>query len=694
MSATVPELRRTRAARVLAPLKRLFGPQTSSGARERRDILVLLTAVAFVAVPHFAHLPWWATLLVMLMLLWRAVVTARQLSVPGRVLLVPLLFAAAAGVFLQHGTLVGQEAGVTFLLLLMALKVLEMRARRDVFVVIFLCFFILLTQFMHDQGPLIALVTLLALAALFFVLVSVNLDEADLPSARKLKMVGWALLKAAPLTVVLFVLFPRISGPLWGMPGDAASGATGLSNSMSPGSIGQLIESREIAFRARFDGTPPGQERLYWRGPVFGSFNGRTWSPLADRSTTTAGLKVEADRDSLVTYTVTLEPHRRDWLFALEAPAEVPQVGGSGARLTPEMELLAADLVRERTRYAMRSFLAFRLGREAGHAELQDWLELPETYNPRTAAFASALLQKVPAGATDREARLVAAALDHFRRGGYTYTLSPPRLGRHSVDEFLFDTRRGYCEHFSSAFVVLMRALGLPARVVTGYQGGELNPVDGFITVRQSDAHAWAEVWLRGRGWSRVDPTAVVAPVRVDPATAIARAAEAGRNPVFGSADWLQLWRFNLEAVQNTWNQWVLSYSQDHQRALVAMLGLAPDWESVALVLALVVAALVAAMAAASMRSRAVHDPLGDCYRLLQGKLRDAGVAVDDHCGPRELFERSQAALAHDEARQAAKLLARYESMRYSRSSESVAAADVRALRGAVRAFRPATHPE
>jgi transglutaminase-like putative cysteine protease len=694
MSTTAPELRRTRFARVLAPLKRLFGPQTSSGARERRDILVLLTAVAFVAVPHFGHLPWWATLLVMLMVLWRAIVTARQLQVPGRALLVPLLFGAAAGVYLQHGTLVGQEAGVTFLLLLMALKVLEMRARRDVFVVIFLCFFILLTQFMHDQGPLIALVTLLALAALFFVLVSVNLDEADLPSARKLKMVGWALLKAAPLTVVLLVLLPRISGPLWGMPGDAASGATGLSNSMSPGSIGQLIESREIAFRARFDGTPPGQERLYWRGPVFGSFNGRTWSPLADRSTTTKGLKVEADRGSLVTYTVTLEPHRRDWLFALEAPAEVPQVGGSGARLTSEMELLAADLVRERTRYAMRSFLAFRLGREADPAELQNWLELPETYNPRTEAFAAALLQKVPAGAADRDAHLVAAALDHFRRGGYTYTLSPPRLGRHSVDEFLFDTRRGYCEHFSSAFVVLMRALGLPARVVTGYQGGELNPVDGFITVRQSDAHAWAEVWLRGRGWSRVDPTAVVAPVRVDPASALARAAEAGRTPVFGSADWLQLWRFNWEAVQNTWNQWVLSYSQDHQRALVAMLGLAPDWESVALVLALVVAALVAAMAAASMRSRAVHDPLGDCYRLLRGKLRDAGVAADDHCGPRELFERSQTALAHDEARQAAKLLARYESMRYSRSSESVAAADVRALRGAVRAFRPATHPE
>ena len=155
------------------------------------------------------------------------------------------------------------------------------------------------------------------------------------------------------------------------------------------------------------------------------------------------------------------------------------------------------------------------------------------------------------------------AVLDHFRNGGYEYTLSPPRLGRHSVDEFLFDTKRGYCEHYSSAFVVMMRALGVPARVVTGYQGGELNPVDGFVTVRQSDAHAWSEVWLKGRGWSRVDPTAVVAPARVDPAVEAARTAELARNPVFGNADWLRAWRFNWEAVQNSWHQWVLSYSQE-----------------------------------------------------------------------------------------------------------------------------------
>jgi hypothetical protein len=288
----------------------------------------------------------------------------------------------------------------------------------------------------------------------------------------------------------------------------------------------------------------------------------------------------------------------------------------------------------------------------------------------------------------------VRAVLDHFRSGGYEYTLSPPRLGRHSVDEFLFDTKRGYCEHYASAFVATMRALGVPARVVTGYQGGELNPVDGFVTVRQSDAHAWSEVWLKGRGWSRVDPTAVVAPVRVDPAAEAARSGELARNPVFGSADWLRLWRFNWEAVQNTWHQWVLSYSQEHQRALVEMLGLAPRWESVAAVLAVLVGLLVAVMAAVSMRSRAVRDPLGDTYRHLREKLQRAGVEAGEHCGPRDLRERSERALPRDSALQAGQLLARYESMRYSRSSEGIAAADIRALRSAVRAFRPSRSPE
>ncbi len=695
MAATAPDPAvRRRVSEAAGRVRRLFGPQMSSAARERRDILVLLIAVAFVALPHLEHLPWWATSLLLLMLFWRAFLTVAQQPLPGRYLLVPLLLGAGFGVYLQHGTLVGQQAGVTFLLLLMALKLLEMRARRDIFVVIFLCFFILLTQFMYSQGLGVALTTLMAVAALFFVLVSVNLDEADLPAARKMKMVGWSMLKAAPLTMVLFLLFPRISGPLWGTPDDGGSGSTGLSSSMTPGSIGKLIESRQIAFRAKFEAESPGTEQLYWRGPVFGNFNGRTWTPLTRRSAEPAALAIEGERNSIVEYTVTLEPHQRDWLFALEAPAGLPQTTEFNSRLTSEMELLAGDLVRERVRYSMRSYMGFRVGRNADPVELQDWLVLPSGYNPRTQEFAVALQKRVTATGDDRDLRLVRAALDHLRRDGFEYTLTPPRLGRNSVDEFLFDTKRGFCEHYSSAFVVLMRSLGIPARVVTGYQGGELNPIDGFVTVRQSDAHAWSEVWLRGRGWVRVDPTAAVAPVRIDRALEEARKAEFDRDATFASSDWLRVWRFNLEAVQNSWNQWILSYSLDRQRALVGMLGLAPRWESVAGVLAVIVGVLLAGMALASMRPRTVRDPLGDTYRLLRDKLERAGVRTEEHCGPRELYARSRRALPEKDARQARKLLARYESMRYSRNAEAIAVADIRALRRAVRTFKPVPNPE
>lgn len=687
-TAPDPSNRPPRLAQALEHLRRLFGPQMSSAARERRDILVLLIAVVFVAVPHFEHLPWWATSLLLLMLFWRGFLTAAQQPLPGRFLMLPLLAGAAVGVFLQHGTLVGQQAGVTFLLLLMALKLLEMRARRDIFVVIFLCFFILLTQFMYSQGLAVAATTLLAVAALFFVLVSVNLDEADLPAARKMKMVGWAMVKAVPLTLVLFLLFPRVSGPLWGTPNDGASGSTGLSNSMTPGSIGRLIESREIAFRTKFAGAVPSAEWLYWRGPVFGAFNGRTWSPV-QRDIEPAPLTIEAERNTFVEYVVTLEPHQRDWLFALDAPAAPPQLADFSPRLTPEMELVAGELVRERLRYTMRSYLGFRLGRNTSQAELEDWLALPAGFNPRTLDFAAFLQQQVAAAGDERGPQLVQAVLDHFGRGGYEYTLMPPRLGRNSVDEFLFETRRGFCEHYSSAFVVLMRALGVPARVVTGYQGGELNPIDGFVTVRQSDAHAWAEVWLAGRGWVRVDPTAVVAPVRIDRLAEEARQAGIDGQRGFAGGDWLRTWRFNWEAVQNSWNQWVLSYSQERQKALIGMLGLAPRWENVAAVLAAIVGVLVAGMALVSMRPRGVRDPLGDTYRQLRAKLELAGVRTEEHCGPRELYARTRKALPKADARQARKLLARYESMRYSRSSEGVAAADVRALRRAVRAFKP-----
>ena len=647
-------------------------------------MLVLLLAVTFVVVPHFEHLVWWATTVIVLLLTWRAFLTLTQRQVPSRLLMLPLLAAAAAVVYVQYRTLVGQQAGVTFLLLLMGLKLLEMRARRDIFVVIFLSFFILLTQFLNGQEIHVAVMSLLAVAALFFVLISVNLEETDLPAGRKLKMVGWTLLKAIPLTAVLFVLFPRISGPLWGTPSDMSTGSTGLSNSMAPGTISRLLESTEIAFRAKFDGAPPSNDKLYWRGPVFGTFTSRAWLPL-QRSSDAPQVSIQGDARSLVSYSVTLESHNRDWLFALEAPAALPEISTFPVRMTPEMQIIAGDLVRQRVRYELRSFTRYRFNADASEAELRNWLELPQRSNPRTRQLADEIRSR--AGS---DSARVDATLDFLRRGGYQYTLTPPRLGRESIDEFLFDTRQGYCEHYASAFVFLMRALGVPSRVVTGYQGGEINPVDGFVTVRQSDAHAWSEVWLTGRGWVRVDPTAIVAPMRIDQgASEIARQSGISLPGGAGSITWLRSIRFNWEAVQNSWNQWVLSYSQERQRDLMSLLGLTPNWESLALMLAVIATIVLAVMAAFALRTRKERDPLGDAFRLLRDRLDRAGVATAEHLGPRELYGRSKRALMPDDVKRARKLLSRVERMRYSRSSEAVARADIKMLLRAIRDFRP-----
>ena len=673
---------RAKLARFFAPLTLLFAPQVSSAARERRDMLVLLLAVTFVVIPHFEHLVWWTTAVLVLLLVWRAFLTVTQRPIPSRLLMFPLLIAASAAVYLQYRTLVGQQAGVTFLLLLMALKLLEMRARRDIFVVIFLSFFILLTQFMHGQEIHVAAMALLGVAALFFVLISVNLDETDLPAGRKFKMVGVTLLKALPLTAVLFALFPRISGPLWGTPGDLSSGSTGLSNSMSPGTISRLLESTEIAFRVKFTGAPPSNDKLYWRGPVFGTFNGRTWT---FRSGETRGPSIQGEARSTVAYTVTLEPHNQPWLFALDAPAALPMTNEFTSRTTSDMRIAINDLVRQRFRYEMRSFTTYRFNADASEAERRNWLDLPSTFNPRTLGLAEEIRSR-----SGNDADRVRATLDHLRRGGYEYTLSPPRLGRHSVDEFLFDTRQGYCEHYASAFVFLMRALDVPARVVTGYQGGELNPVDGFMTIRQSDAHAWSEVWLQGRGWVRIDPTAIVAPLRIDQgASEIARQAGIALAGGAGRSDWLRSIRFNWEAVENSWNQWVLSYSQERQRDLIKLLGMTPNRESLSLMLAVLVLIVLAVMAMLSLRTRTERDPLGEAFQLMRDRLERAGVSTAEHLGPRELYARSKRTLVPDDAKRARKLLSRIERMRYSRTSEGVARADIRALRRAIREFRP-----
>jgi protein-glutamine gamma-glutamyltransferase len=684
----------------LAALPRLaqgwMQPLVSSGARDRRDVMALLVAVIVAVAPHFEHLPWWSTALVCVLWVWRAWLTIARRPAPGRFAMVPLLIAASAMVWLQHGSLLGHDAGVNLLVLLMGMKLLELRSRRDMNIVVFLAFFVQVTTFLYSQSLLLALLSAFTTLLLFFVLLSVNLAETDLSAGRKAKIVLGMFVKAIPLIAVLFLLFPRLPRPLWAYVAGPESSSTGLSDSMAPGSINRLIESDDVAFRVHFLGQTPSMDRLYWRGPVFTQFDGRTWTARGDHALVQeAPLALKVDRASAVEYVVTLEPNSRNWVMALEVPLIIDSGRDFDTVLTDELQAVSSSIFRARTRYRVVSYTSFSADVTYSPEDLRPWLQLPEGYDPQTRQFAADLRNRAvdPADPQShaRDAVLVDEVLKHFRRNGFHYTLQPPALGRNSIDDFLFGTRLGFCEHYAASFVFLMRAMGVPARVVTGYQGGEINTVDGNLTVRQSDAHAWAEVWLPNRGWRRVDPTAVVSPVRI----------EMGESELAGRLGWARyrgsggilgltsVWRMNLDALENLWNQSILNYSSDRQRALMYQLGFAPNWRNLMFAFGISVSAILVVLAFVSLRFRRRSEPLAQLVDLLRMRLKAAGFESPPTEGLSQLQQRLEPWLAPAARSEAAALLSALQAARYGRYAGVVGHADIRRLRARVRRFRP-----
>jgi transglutaminase-like putative cysteine protease len=581
--------------------------------RPRQALWLLLAAVAALA-PLAPHLPLWITAVTALLLSWRAAQWWRSAALPPRWLLVLLALCVVAGVFLSYRNVLGREPGVALLVLFLALKLLEAKRHRDALAAIFLSYFLQLALFFESQSPAIATFTLAALIVITAALVVLSHDGHAWRAAVRRAAV--MLAQALPFMLVLFVLFPRVQGPLWGMPVDAYSGLTGLSDTMSPGSISQLSLSGATAFRAKFDGEAPPSRQRYWRGPVLTRFDGRTWTATATRVSTRLPY---APAGAAVDYTVTLEPHNKAWLFALDLPGTVPP----DAAVAGDFQVLANTPIRNRVRYAMRSFPQLAAGKDEAPTTLQAARLLPPGGEPRARALAAQWRAEDSAPAA-----LSARALAYFRRQPFVYTLSPPLLGKNGIDQFLFDTRRGFCEHYAAAYVFLMRVAGIPARIVTGYQGGETNPVDDYLVVRQSDAHAWAEIWIEGQGWLRVDPTAAVAPSRIE--RGMAYAVPSGDPlPVLLRAefDWLRALRFRWDAASNAWNQWVLGYNPQRQRELLTSFGIInPDWQSMTVLLSVASGAIMLVLVAWALRQRRAGDPLTRAWEKLSRKLAAAGL--------------------------------------------------------------------
>ncbi|MBE7940589.1 MULTISPECIES: DUF3488 and transglutaminase-like domain-containing protein [Ramlibacter] len=638
--------------------------------RDARDTLFLLVVIGWVILPHLANLPVWCSALAVVVLLWRGVLAlgSRPLPAP-RWVLGTLLVAVGATLF-THRTLLGRDAGVTLIVVLLALKTLELRARRDTFVVFFLGFFTMLTNFFFSQSLPIAAGMLVGLLGLLTAVVLAHMPVGKPPLLEAARTAGWMTLLGAPVMAALFVLFPRL-GPLWGAPSDAMSGRSGLSSSMQVGNLARLALDETVAMRVKFDGPPPPQSEMYFRGPVLSVFDGREWRPLQARSTTSylpaalAQLRVGGTPRH---YQVTLEPSNRPWLLTLDGTAQPPRAPGLQSFMTGELDWVSVRPLTDLLRYEADSYPLFQHGPTSEAGVLPEYTQLPEGYNPRTLELAGRMTRD-PALVRGGNEALVRAALERLRTGGYTYTLDPGTYGPNSADEFWFDRKEGFCEHIASAFVVLMRALTIPARVVTGYQGGERNPVDGYWTVRQSDAHAWAEVWLEGRGWVRVDPTAMVAPGRVGSFQRLQpQRGVLGSALVTLSPGMVASLRNAWEAVNNSWNQWVLNYTQSKQLDLLRQLGFeSPSWEDLSYVLIALLVSGALLGAGWAYWERRQHDPWLRLLQRVRQRLAQAGLALPTEAPPRLMAQRVRERFGEAGAPLAEWLL-QLEAQRYART--------------------------
>ena len=606
--------------------------------RDGRDTLFLLVVIAWVLLPQVAHLPLWCSLGAGAVLLWRGGLALNTRPLPGRAWLLLLLALTLAATYATHRTLFGRDAGVTLLVVLLTLKTLELRARRDAFVIFFLGFFCMLSNFFYSQSLLTAFSMVLGLLGLLTALVNAHMPVGKPPLLQAAKTAGWMALLGAPIMLVLFVLFPRLA-PLWGVPSDAMTGRSGLSARMEIGTIAKLALDDSVAMRIKFAGEAPPQRALYFRGPVLSSFDGRQWQSLSasppSRYALQANLKVMGEP---VQYEVTLEPTQQPWLFVLDATAQTPQLPGYRNVMQDDLQWLTSRPLTDLVRYKASSHPQFTHGPLQTAPGLQAFLDLPPGFNPRTLALA-AEIRRDPRYARADAAALVQAVLERLRTGGYSYTLEPGVYGRETADEFWFDRKEGFCEHIASSFVILMRAMDIPARIVTGYQGGERNNIDNFWVVRQSDAHAWAEVWQAGRGWVRVDPTSAVAPGRIGAFQRLA-APRGVVEQAFGnfSPTLSAQLRATWEAVNNGWNQWVLNYTQGKQLKLLENIGFeSPSWQDLSTVLIGVIVLSSVVGGGWALWDRSQHDPWLRLLGRARKRLDRAGLESTEATSPRQL---------------------------------------------------------
>ena len=544
-----------------------------------------MTALAVSIVPHLPYLPIWISVALFGCTIWRYVIEKRRRLLPSVWLRGLLALACFLGVLVTYSTVSGVGPGSALLAIMAALKLLETRKRRDQFVLLFISIFLVMSALLREQYlwsfPYLVVSIIVIMAA--WLRMSAAHDET---ARQTFSTGGRLLLYAAPLAVAMWIFFPRIAIPFWAVPIDTGTATTGISDSMSPGDVSKLSQSDAVAFRVKFEDTVPAARDRYWRGLVLTVFNGRTWS-MNDPFAGSRVHETVTEKGDPIKYQVTLEPTHQPYVFALDMPWSWTL---ERTFMGPQQQLVSARPIDQRVAYDAVSYTGFSTNADLGNYARSWYQRLPEASNPRTQRVA-----KEMRSAAGSDNAYIEAVLRKFNTEEYFYTLEPPPLGNNSVDRFLFETRRGFCEHYASAFAVMMRAADIPARIVLGYHGGEVNSMAGHLIVRQSDAHAWNEVWLEGRGWYRIDPTAAVAPDRID--LGASDAAFQGVGAAWGlsaPSQFLHQLSMTIDALDAKWNDWVLGYGPDKQNDFMQRLGMNdPDWQKMILTMIVLILALI-----------------------------------------------------------------------------------------------------
>lgn len=528
-------------------------------------------ALLLALIPHFPYLDIWITAAFAACAAWRYAIEKRRRLLPPRWLRGALAVMCFLGIFATYSTVSGVGPGSALLAIMAALKLLETRQRRDQYVLLFISIFLVMSSLLREQYlwslPYLVVGILVILAA--WLRLSSN---ASVATKQSFKTSSRLLLYAAPLALAMWIFFPRLSTPFWSLPMDTGKATSGISDEMSPGDISSLSLSDEVAFRVKFDGDMPKSSDLYWRGLVLSTYSGRSWKDTDNgfRGESKSGNAVFVGE--AVAYEIDLEATRQNWAFALDIPGEIVLPNST---IDPKRRIILKFPIEQRIKYSAVSYIDYTLRPNLPGYFIERNTKIPQIGNERTIELALAMR-----ASSTSDTAYIDAVLNKFYEEEYFYTLQPPALGNNSIDRFLFDSKQGFCEHYASAFAFMMRAVGIPARIVLGYQGGEVNPINDQLIVRQSDAHAWTEVWLEGYGWKRIDPTAAVAPERIE--YGVQGATQQGFGAAWGftaSSDLMQNMTMARDALNAQWNDLILGYGPDKQTKLMLWLGMQdPSW--------------------------------------------------------------------------------------------------------------------